>query len=283
MKNLVKCIVLFCIPAFFLYSCTTVDLYEKTTSIPGHAWQNSFRPTFEFTIKDTSPLYQPFLVLRHNEKYNYNNIYINLYVQGPGQDTAQKFQFDLPLATNEKGWKGTGMDDIYEHRIGLDLPKHLRRGNYKFTLEQIMRENPLQMAKKDVRKKLRRATILYWTLLIYIVAALIWWFISLEKQNDTMRELKLTELGVAVDSNSMPRLYNASSQKISRDYQKNQGKYIGEGSIFLLVICVGAILVYRYVRRQFYVQQQQQNFMMAVTHELKTPIRVQHERCCFPG
>jgi gliding motility-associated lipoprotein GldH len=127
-----------------LVSCTTIDLYEKTVPIPGHAWQNSFRPSFEFTIKDTSSLYQPFFVLRHNEKYNYNNIYLNLYVQGPGQDTSQKFQVNLPLASNDGGWKATGMDDIYEHRIELDKAKRLKAGNYKFTVEQIMRENPLQ-------------------------------------------------------------------------------------------------------------------------------------------
>ena len=130
------------------------------------------------------------------------------------------------------------------------------------------------MSKKDVRKKLRRATILYWTLLIYIVAALVWWFISLEKQNDTMRDLKINKLQGMVDTTSVPVLYNAALQKINKEYKKNRTKYIGEGTIFLLVICVGAILVYRYVRRQFYVQQQQQNFMMAVTHELKTPISV---------
>lgn len=125
-------------------SCTTIDLYEKTVPIPGHAWQNGFKPSFDFIIKDTTVFYQPFLVLRHNEKYNYNNIYINFFVQGPGQDTAQKFQLDLPLATNEKGWKATGMDDIYEHRIELGAPRLLKAGTYKFTLEQIMRENPLQ-------------------------------------------------------------------------------------------------------------------------------------------
>jgi len=129
---------------FCLCSCTTIDLYEKTVSIPDHAWKNSFRPTFEFTIKDTNSYYQPCLVFRHNEKYNYNNIYINLYILGPDQDTAQKFQLDLPLASNEKGWKASGMDDIYEHRIELDAPRHFKAGNYKFTLEQIMRENPLQ-------------------------------------------------------------------------------------------------------------------------------------------
>ncbi len=85
-----------------------------------------------------------FLILRHNEKYNYNNIYINLYIQGPGQDTAQKFRMNPELATNEGGWKATGMDDIYEHRIELDKPEYLKAGHYKFTVEQIMREDPLQ-------------------------------------------------------------------------------------------------------------------------------------------
>jgi gliding motility-associated lipoprotein GldH len=125
-------------------SCTTIDLFEKTVPIPNHAWQNSFRPTFDFIIKDTTSPYQLFLVLRHNEKYNYNNIYINLYIRQPGQDTAEKFQLDLQLASNEKGWNATGMDDIYEHRIKLGIPRLLQAGNYKFTLEQIMRENPLQ-------------------------------------------------------------------------------------------------------------------------------------------
>jgi K+-sensing histidine kinase KdpD len=44
--------------------------------------------------------------------------------------------------------------------------------------------------------------------------------------------------------------------------------------MFFLLLLVGAFFLYRFVRRQFYMQQQQQNFMMAVTHELKTPISV---------
>jgi gliding motility-associated lipoprotein GldH len=128
-----------------LYSCTTIDIYEKTVPVPGHAWESSFRPHFNFTIKDTVSLYEPFLILRHNEKYNYNNIYINLYVKGPGQDTAIRIQRNLILAGNE-GWKdATAMDDIYEHRIKLlDNPQTLKAGNYEFTVEQIMRENPLR-------------------------------------------------------------------------------------------------------------------------------------------
>jgi gliding motility-associated lipoprotein GldH len=130
------------------FSCTTIDIFEKSVAIPGHAWKNSYKPSFTFTIKDTSSPYQLLLVLRHNDKYSYNNIYINLYAQQPGQDTLQKMQFDLPLATNENGWLGSGMDDIYEHRILLTPREQQfffkKPGNYTFSIEQVMREDPLK-------------------------------------------------------------------------------------------------------------------------------------------
>jgi len=129
--------------SYLLPGCTTVDLYEKSVTVPKHAWENSFRPSFDFEIKDTTTPYKLFLILRHNEKYNYNNIYVNVYVKGPGQDTAQKIQANLVLATNEKGWLASGMDDIYDHRIQLGPEQSLKAGKYNFVIEQIMRENPL--------------------------------------------------------------------------------------------------------------------------------------------
>jgi gliding motility-associated lipoprotein GldH len=140
--SVTSCIVLF--TSYIFSSCTTIDLYEKAVAIPGHEWKSSFKPSFDFTIKDTASPYRLFLVLRHNEKYNFNNIYVNVYVKGPGQDTVQKIQQDLVLATNEKGWLGTGMDDIYDHRIQLGPDQSLKAGNYTFTIEQIMREDPLE-------------------------------------------------------------------------------------------------------------------------------------------
>jgi gliding motility-associated lipoprotein GldH len=125
-----------------LPSCKSVDLYEKDITIPGFKWKSSFKPEFTFTIKDSTTPYELFLVLRHNEKYNYNNIWINLYSQPPG-DSMHKAVFELPLANNER-WLGTGMDDVYEHRIKLTEPQYLRPGIYHFKVEQIMREDPLE-------------------------------------------------------------------------------------------------------------------------------------------
>jgi len=126
------------------FACTTVDLYEKSVPMPGHKWPGSFKPSFTFHIKDSSSPYQIYLVLRHNEKYNFNNIYVNLHVSVPGGDTVFSIRRDLRLANNEGGWEASGMDDIYEHRVKLGAPEILKAGTYTFTLEQIMREDPLE-------------------------------------------------------------------------------------------------------------------------------------------
>ncbi len=134
--------------AMLLVSCTNIDLYEKTATIPKHSWKSQFKPSFTFTIKDTSASYQVFLTFRHDDRYNYNNIYIKLHTRQPGRDSMQAATYDLMLGNNEKGWIGSGMDDIYEHRIALTSPRQAfyfrKPGDYTFMIEQIMREDPLE-------------------------------------------------------------------------------------------------------------------------------------------
>ena len=132
--------------SLWLSSCDTMDLYERVVPIPQHQWQSSYKPSFTFHIKDTAVTYQVFLIVRHNNQYRYNNIWVNLSAKGP-VDSIQKFKLELPLA-NKEGWLGTGMDDIYEHRINItpanDNFYFRKSGEYVFTLEQVMREDPLQ-------------------------------------------------------------------------------------------------------------------------------------------
>lgn len=127
-------------------SCQTNDLFEKTVPIPNHAWSSAFKPEFRFTIKDTTVPYRVFITLRHNDLYNYNNIWINLVSTSPG-DTARQVQYELPLATKQ-GWMGSGMGDVYDHRIAITPTNEdlyfRKSGDYVFSLEQVMREDPLQ-------------------------------------------------------------------------------------------------------------------------------------------
>ena len=51
-------------------------------------------------------------------------------------------------------------------------------------------------------------------------------------------------------------------------------QYYGEGLTFLLLLVVGAWGVYRLMKREFLLYQQEQHFLLGFTRELKTPISV---------
>jgi len=137
-----------CIPflaIILLAACETLDVFEKNVSIPDHEWRSDFLPEISFEITDTTSLYNIFVVLRHTDAYRYNNLWLNIYTQVPG-DTIHKERVDLKLATDDKGWLGSGMDDIFEHRILINRQplRFVRPGLYRFQLGHIMREEPLQ-------------------------------------------------------------------------------------------------------------------------------------------
>ena len=68
--------------------------------------------------------------------------------------------------------------------------------------------------------------------------------------------------------------YQAAITEIKSLEKRKTAQYLGEGVTFFMLIVAGAIFVFRAVRRELRISQQQQNFMIAITHELKTPISV---------
>ena len=137
---------LFVVAFFSMLSCEPKPgIFEKNIAIPGHEWSNQFQPKISFQIEDTLSRYRIFIVLRHSDAYRYKNIWMNIGVQPPG-DSIFINRRNLILANDSKGWLGAGMDDIYEHRILLDPQpyKFPKKGLYQFSLQQIMRDDPLQ-------------------------------------------------------------------------------------------------------------------------------------------
>jgi len=117
-------------------------------------------------------------------------------------------------------------------------------------------------------KKIRAAFVIFWFLFIYILAALIFWFVELNDQNHLLFQLKLKAL-----QPDQPG-YLEQVENISNEKRRKTAQYIGEGAIFMLLILGGAVYIFRKVRREFRQAIEQQNFMMSITHELKTPIAV---------
>ncbi|HWZ16230.1 MAG TPA: HAMP domain-containing sensor histidine kinase [Mucilaginibacter sp.] len=84
---------------------------------------------------------------------------------------------------------------------------------------------------------MRRTFIIFYALIIYALTELIWWGYLLVKK--------------------MP---------------SSLGMIVGEGSLFLIVFLVGAIWLHKSISRQRQLQEQKKNFLLSVTHELKSPL-----------
>jgi len=84
---------------------------------------------------------------------------------------------------------------------------------------------------------MRRPFIIFYALIIYALTELIWWGYLLVKL--------------------MP---------------SSLGMIVGEGSIFIIVFLAGAIWMHRSIIRQRKLQEQKKNFLLSVTHELKSPL-----------
>jgi K+-sensing histidine kinase KdpD len=118
------------------------------------------------------------------------------------------------------------------------------------------------------KSKINYLFIIYWFLLAYIIAALVWWYIALSRQNDEMTYLRTISLKKEDPD------YKEKLEAVDDEKKTKTAQYLGEGSIFFLLISAGAIFVFRAANRQLKTSQQQQNFMIAITHELKTPIAI---------
>ncbi len=126
-------------------SCKQIDVFEKNTVIPGYAWHSGFMAKGSFAISDTTSYYNIYLVLRHTDAYRYNNIWLDIGMQAPG-DSLFVQRTDISLGTDATGWDGTGMNDIWETRKLLNgEPRRFKRaGTYQFSISQVMRDDPLK-------------------------------------------------------------------------------------------------------------------------------------------
>jgi len=84
---------------------------------------------------------------------------------------------------------------------------------------------------------MKRPFVIFYAIIIYAVAELIWWgymLVTLQPQRTAM--------------------------------------ILGEGSMFVIVFTVGAISLHKSIKKERRLQEQKKNFLMSVTHELKSPL-----------
>lgn len=119
---------------------------------------------------------------------------------------------------------------------------------------------------------MRVISFLYFLLLIYIIAAILFWGVSLNKQSGLIVSNEIDALHTHIDSVARPVDYQKALLAIKERENTRKRQYLGEGATFLAIILIGAGVVYSSIRSNHLLSRQQSNFILSVTHELKSPI-----------
>lgn len=131
---------------FFAVGCGSsgeLNVFQKEAPIPESEWDSTYRPEFAVNIEDTLARYDLYLTLRHTNRYPFSNLWILIRAGREGKKEEDK-RVELPLADKSGKWFGTGLSDIYEHKILLrENTKFDTAGVYHFSLTHNMRLNPL--------------------------------------------------------------------------------------------------------------------------------------------
>ena len=69
------------------------------------------------------------------------------------------------------------------------------------------------------------------------------------------------------------KIYDLSAEAATgSELNRKLTMILGEGAVFFIILLTGFLLTYRSFRKELEVGNQQKNFLLAITHELKTPI-----------
>ena len=93
----------------------------------------------------------------------------------------------------------------------------------------------------------KQTNILFYILSIYVVLQFTWW------------GFHLIQLSLELE----PANHNLNRRVLM---------IIGEGTVFLLILILGLLRIRSSIRKEMELNQRQSNFLLSVTHELKTPI-----------
>ncbi|MEK6450288.1 MULTISPECIES: gliding motility lipoprotein GldH [Myroides] len=112
------------------------DQYQGTEG----RWTKEDVKAFVYEVKDTVQDYDLYMNLRANKDYPFSNIFVILKTYQPNNDiVVDTLQFQM--AKPDGTLLGTGFADVKESKLWLkEGYKFPESGNYKFTIEQVVRE-----------------------------------------------------------------------------------------------------------------------------------------------
>lgn len=127
-----------------------------------------------------------------------------------------------------------------------------------------------------MKKELRLQIVTYFVI-TYMLLAFTWWAILLFRKNEAIYTAKIELLKVQkTKDNNLLSEYELHQMpeyiKATNEYGRQEWMVLGEAIVFVISLIIGVWLINRAYNREILAANQRRNFLLSITHELKSPI-----------
>lgn len=121
--------------------------------------------------------------------------------------------------------------------------------------------------------KLNSIQTLSIVLVVYILLFSAWWTHLLLSKNHDLYESQVAYHTLLADLDTAHAATAATAwDDLHTTHRRQRTMIVGEASVYFVILLLGMSLVYRSFRQEIALARQQRNFLLSITHELKSPI-----------
>jgi signal transduction histidine kinase len=111
----------------------------------------------------------------------------------------------------------------------------------------------------------------------YMILAFGWWSVLLLRKNEEAKQAKIDLLRLGMQQNDLYKNeidFQATPQyeAVRMKYKRQDFMVLGEGAVLFMGLVAGIWVIHRSFRKEMDLVNQRRNFLLSVTHELKSPL-----------
>lgn len=119
------------------------------------------------------------------------------------------------------------------------------------------------------------SVILFYVMVAYMFISFSWWTILLLEKNREVfvEERNFLELKNSIKNNTDADFENSSAYEILlKKYESQKRMILSEAVVMMMLLLTGTFQLYRTFSKEIELNRRQKNFLLSITHELKSPL-----------
>tara|TARA_Y100000385_G_scaffold158521_1_gene164354 strand:- start:41 stop:1030 length:990 start_codon:yes stop_codon:yes gene_type:complete len=126
------------------------------------------------------------------------------------------------------------------------------------------------------KEKAKKKFLLFYVILVYVFAFLFWWnyllYSKIEQHYADLVKLESLKYQVYEGGTSADFKSTEEFQVLNDKFKRQKVMILTEGIVFFIILTLGMVKIFQSFKQEIAIARQQKNFILSITHELKSPL-----------